>query len=188
MQRMKKTAKKFFDKFFLNQHPEAALRYSPAVSIVKKTKLEDSKILEVGSGSLGITPYLKKQIDAVDVDFTGPKTKLVNKIKGSATKLPMRRNSYNVVISSDTLEHIKKEDRPKAIEEMLRVAKNLAIIIVPVGELSQNQDQELDEYWQKVFKTKNQFLKEHIENGLPTTDEILVEIDKSLRKLETPVP
>lgn len=174
-------AKNFFDKFFWRQHPEAAIRYFPVVSEIKKLKLANSKILEVGSGSLGITPYLTKQIDGIDVDFSGPKSPYVNKIKGTAIKLPFRKNSYDVVISVDTMEHLEKVDRPKAISEMIRVARKLAIIVVPVGELSQKQDKDLYEYWKKIFNEENQFLKEHVKNGLPEVEEILVNIDKFKR-------
>jgi len=172
-----------FDKFFKHQHPEAALRYLPVVSAIKKAKLQNSKILEVGSGSLGITPYLKKEIDAVDVDFSGPETNYVNKIDGSAEKLPFRKNQYDVVIAVDVLEHLSKNIRPHSIFEILRVARKLVVIVVPVGKLSGEQDKNLDNLWQKTFGTRNQFLYEHVKNGLPTVEEILVTVDKSLRKL-----
>lgn len=176
-------AKRFFDNFFWGQHPEAALRYLPVVAAIKKARLTDSRILEVGSGSLGITPYLKKKIDGLDIGFTGPQTELVNKIKGHADNLPFWKNSYDVVISTDVLEHLAKERREKVIYEMLRVAKKLAVIVAPQGELSERQDKELDAHFQKVFGTRNQFLEEHVRNGLPRTAEILVALDKSLRKL-----
>lgn len=180
---MRKFLKKFFDRFFWRQHPDAALRYLPVVAAIKRNKLENSKILEIGPGSLGIVPYLRKNIDGIDVDFSGPQTKLLNKIKGSATELPFRKNSYDVSISVDVLEHIKEEERAQAISEMLRVTKKMAIIVVPIGELSQEQDRELKSRWDKIFKEENQFLKEHLDNGLPKADEILVTIDKVARKL-----
>lgn len=180
---VEKTARTFFDRFYKFQHPEAALRYLPIVSVLKKKHLTHSKILEVGSGSLGITPYLKTSIDAVDVDFSGPQIELLNKIKGSATNLPMRKNSYDVVISSDTLEHLPKDKREQSIFEMLRVAKKLVVIVVPTGKLSEEQDQKLDKYFQKVFGKQDKFLSEHVQNGLPQNDEILVNIDKSTRSL-----
>ncbi|MBI4243637.1 MAG: class I SAM-dependent methyltransferase [Planctomycetes bacterium] len=175
--------KKLFNKFFLNQHPEAALRYFPVVSAIKKAKLRDSKILEVGSGSLGITPYLKKSVDGVDIDFSGPRTDLVNRIKGSVEKLPFKKSQYDVVIAVDVLEHLHKNIRPLAISEILRVCRKLAIIVVPVGKLSETQDRQLDQLWKRIFRTQNQFLAEHVANGLPSIDEILVTIDKSARKL-----
>src|SRR3989344_6143131 len=175
--------RKFFNKFDWRQHPEAALRYYPVVRAIRKLNLVDSKILEIGSGSLGIVPYLKREIDGVDIDFSGPQTKLLNKIKGSANNLPFTKNSYDVVISVDVLEHLNKENRADAIYENLRVAKHLAVIVAPVGELAQEQDKKLDEYFFKKFSKRNQYLIEHVSNGLPKTEEVLVFIDKSLRKL-----
>lgn len=183
MKRIENSLRKFFDKHYKNQHPELALRYLPVIGILKKEKLVGSKILEVGSGSLGITPFLKRPIDGVDADFSGPQTPLLNKIKGTATELPFHKNSYDVVISTDMLEHIPPNYRQKAILEMLRVAKRLVILEVPTGPLSQKQDRELDIRFQKVFKSRDKFLSEHVENGLPKNDEILVTIDKSLRTL-----
>jgi len=81
------------------------------------------------------------------------------------------------------IEHLERDIREKAIYEILRVAKKIAVIAVPTGELAQNQDKQLQKYWRKVFDRENHFLEEHIRNGLPTSDEILVYLDKSLRKL-----
>lgn len=180
---MRAKIKKIFDRFFWGQHPDAALRYAPVVSAIKNKKLEGSKILEIGPGSLGIIPYLKRSIDGIDIDFSGPQTDLLNKIKGSATKLPFRRNSYDVTVAVDVLEHLKEPERKLAISEMLRVTKKLAIIVVPIGEQSQEQDRELKVRWERTFKEKNQFLSEHVENGLPKAEEILVTIDKAARSL-----
>ena len=181
---VKSKVRDFFNKFFWRQHPDAALRYTPIVSELKKARLDKAKILEIGPGSLGIIPYLKREIDGIDVDFSGPQTKLLHKIKGTATNLPFKKNSYDATISVDILEHLAKEQRVEAISQQIKVTKKLALIIVPIGAMSQNQDKELNERFQKVFHTKNQFLTEHVTNGLPTTDEILVEIDKSLRNLK----
>ena len=175
--------KNFFQKHFYGQHPEAALRYAPIVKEIKKLKLGNSKILEIGSGSLGITPYLKRQIDAIDIDFSGPRTNLINKIKAKGVKLPFKKNSYDVTISADVLEHIEKENREKAIFEMLRITKKLAVIVVPCGDYSQKQDKDLRDHWNKIFPNKNQFLEEHARNGLPQAEELLVIIDKCKRSL-----
>src|SRR3989344_5164298 len=161
--KIKKTIKNFFNKFYWKQHPEAALRYLPIVSELKNLHLEDSKILEIGSGSLGIIPYLKRSIDGLDVDFSGPQTKLLRKIKGSAINLPFRKNDYDVALCADTLEHIEPENREQSIYE--------------------KQDLFANARWQHVFGNNYQFLDEHIKYGLPKTEEILVFIDKSLRKL-----
>lgn len=179
--------KKIFDKYFKYQHPESALRYMPIVRLLRRKNLSDSRILEVGSGSLGITPYLKREVDGLDVDFSGPQTSLLVQLKGTALDLPFRKNSYDVVISCDTLEHLKRSDREKAISETMRVAKKIVFIVVPTGKLSQRQDMELDHYYLKVFGKRDKFLWEHVGNGLPQNDEILVSIHKLARKLDKSV-
>lgn len=180
---IEKFLKTVFDKFFKNQHPESALRYLPIVSILKNAKLENSKIVEVGSGSLGITPYLKKPIDGVDVNFEGPQTPLLNKIKGTSQDLPFHKNAYDVAICVDTLEHLEKGQREKAIGEILKVARKMVIIVVPVGALSEEQDKKLEVRFRNVFGKKDNFLSEHVQNGLPKTNEILVIFDRVLRRL-----
>jgi len=181
---LKEQIKRFFNKYYWRQHPDAALRYLPVVSVIKNLKLEESRILEIGSGSLGIIPYLKRPVDGLDIDFSGPKTKLLNKIKGSAWELPFKKNSYDTVLSVDVIEHLPKEKRDQSLRESLRVAKKLVVIVVPIGKESEAQDLNLYEYWEKIFKNKdNLFLREHTENKLPTGDEILVYIDRNLRKL-----
>lgn len=168
---------------FKYQHPETALRYLPVAREIKRLKLTKSKILEVGSGSLGITPYLKEKIDGLDVDFSGPQSPLVNQIKGDARNLPFRKNSYDVVISVDVLEHLNPDVRSASVREMLKVAKKLLVIVVPTGEASEKQDRALYVLWQKVKRGNNQFLAEHAKFGLPSNDQILVSLDKSLRLL-----
>src|SRR3989338_1697820 len=87
MMSIEKSLRIFFNRFFLHQHPETALRYLPIVSVMAKKGLKDSKLLEVGSGSLGITPYLKRPIDGIDVNFSGPQTELVNTTLPPAQKV-----------------------------------------------------------------------------------------------------
>lgn len=177
-------AKSFFNKYYKGQHPEHALRYLPIVTLLKNLHLDNAKILDVGSGPLSITPYLKVPVDGIDMDFSeGGNSPLLNKIKGTGANLPFRKNSYDVVISTDTLEHIPKHDREKTIYDMIKVARNLVVIVVPTGKLSEKQDRELDQYYQKVFKKRDKFLSEHVENGLPQNEEILVSIHKILRSL-----
>ena len=175
--------RQFFNKYFWRQHPETALRYLPVVSEIKRANLTDSKILEIGSGSLGIIPFLKKPIVGADVDFSGPNTNLLKKIKANADDLPFKKNAFDTSVSVDVLEHLSQERREKAIFEMLRVTKKLAIIVVPEGEDSEKQDRQLQQLHNKVFSKTNQFLDQHVNFGLPRKEQILVAIDKSARKL-----
>jgi len=181
---VKMNLKKISDKYLWGQHPEAALRYSPVVKEIRNRGLSSSKIIEIGSGSLGITPYFKKRIVGLDIDFSGPKSKYLHKIKSEAKKIPFSNNSYDVSISVDVLEHIPPKNRMQSVSEQLRVTKKLSIIVVPCGQSSEAQDILLRKKWNKIFKEKNQFFEEHVNFGLPTKEEVTNYIEDSLDKLD----
>ncbi|MBI2009621.1 MAG: class I SAM-dependent methyltransferase [Candidatus Chisholmbacteria bacterium] len=157
---------------FFHWHPQLALRYLPIVNMIKSLPIKNPTILEVGSGSLGIGPYLNKPFTAVDLDFSGPQWKKAKKIIASATKLPFPDNHFDVVLSVDMLEHLKPEDRNQAVTEMLRVAKTTSIIALPVGKLAAAQDKHLDSLYQKKFGHQFPFLKEQVNYGLPETADV----------------
>ena len=50
-------------------HPTLALRYLPMLKYINNS----DTVLEVGSGTLGIGPYLKRNFTGVDIEFSGPK-------------------------------------------------------------------------------------------------------------------
>src|SRR5437868_4730302 len=79
-------------------HPKIALRYLPIVAEIQKTGFKNPSVLEIGSGSLGIAPYLKQEITGVDIDFSGPQFPLVKQVKASAVKLPFKDNSFDFVV------------------------------------------------------------------------------------------
>lgn len=157
---------------FLRWHPQLALRYLPIVNMIRSLPVTHPKILEVGSGSLGIGPYLNHPFTAVDVDFSGPQWEKATKITASATKLPFANDHFDVALSVDMLEHLPPEDRSTAVAEMLRVAKNSCIIAVPVGKLAAAQDKYLDTLYQKKFGHQFPFLKEQVSYGLPEAEDV----------------
>ena len=116
------------------------------VKYLQNNNLNSLSILEVGSGSYGITPYLKRKIDGVDVEFDEGNYPLLNQIKGSATNLPMPNSSYDIVLMSDVLEHILPKLRKKCVDECIRVARKMVLISGPFGKEAFAQDQKLALY------------------------------------------
>lgn len=156
---------------FYRWHPEVALRYLPIVDELKGLD-KNIKILEVGSAGLGIAPYLKREVTGVDVEFRAPFHPLLKRIKASATKLPFKDSSFDIVLSMDMLEHLPKKEREEAIFEIIRVGRRKVFIGVPVGREALEQDKKLDEYYQKRFGKRFLFLEEQINFGLPEKEEI----------------
>lgn len=156
---------------FYRWHPEVALRYLPIVDEIKKVGNE-KRILEVGSGGLGIIPYLGKPVTGVDIEFKPPFHSLLTKIKGSASKLPFKNASFDIVISVDMLEHLKEENREKAVKEMIRVAKKKIFMAVPCGKEAYMQDLLLDKYHKHKFGKRYHFLEEQLHFGLPEKKDV----------------
>ena len=164
---------------FQNFSTDQALRYRPVVKLLKQYKLTESKILEVGSGDLGITPYLKKKITGVDISFSQPENNLIKKVLASGSHLPFADNSFEVVINVDSLEHQQEEERQAVIEEMMRVAGNYLIIVAPCGQLSYQQDRELDDFFYNNYGYHDKFLNQHLKNGLPELDQVRKMIEQA---------
>lgn len=157
--------------FFYRWHPEVSLRYLPIVDQIKKLE-KKLNILDVGSGGLGIVPYLKREVTGVDLEFSPPLHPSLKKVNASAIKLPFNNNTYEIVLSVDMLEHLNRNDRQLAIDEMFRVARKVIFIAVPCGDLSTKQDQELDKLYYDKYKSHYHFLQEQLLLGLPQTGEI----------------
>lgn len=173
--------------FYYRQHPEAALRYGPIIRLLKKKHLEKGKLLEVGSGSYGIAPYLKKKMTGVDIEFSEPEFPLLRQVKGSALKLPFPKKHFEVVILSDVLEHLPKKERPQALAEAVRVSKEAVIISGPFGAEAAKQDKELAELSLKKTGQIHPFFEDHLKYGLPEISEIRENLKSVKRVRETRV-
>lgn len=157
---------------FYRWHPQLALRYLPIVKFINSLKINNPKILEVGSGSLGIGPYIRHEITGLDIDFSGPRWPKMKQVKGSANKLPFTEDEFDIAISVDVIEHLPKKIRQKSIEELFRVASLAIIIAAPIGNMSQAQDRDLSYIYDKKFGKQFPFLKEHLRHGLPEKDQL----------------
>lgn len=137
----------------------------------------------MGSGSIGIAPYIGKQVIGVDKDFSGKECPLLKQVKGDGTNLSFADKSFDFVVSSDVLEHIPAQKREKAVLEWLRVAKKELILAFPEGEKSEIHDKELYEEFKKrgLSDYSENFFKEHLENGLPRIKNVIDWIKSSDR-------
>lgn len=163
---------------FYRWHPAIALRYLPFVDEIKNMR-NAQDVLEVGSAGLGISPYLRREVTGVDIDFTPPFSNFLKRVKGSATKLPFGNSSFDVVLSVDMLEHLKDKDREKAIAEMLRVARRKVFIGVPSGELAHKEDIILHKLYKAKLGRRYKFFEEQIQEKLPEKDMLLTMIQKA---------
>lgn len=162
-------------------HPEVALRYLSLVREINQLS-PSSSVLEVGSGGLGVAPYLGRKITGLDLNFSPPRSPLVRRVKGSGDHLPFPDKSFSVVLCVDTLEHVPPQKRRQVIGEMLRVAQKKVLIAVPTSQASQLEDQKLGESYHQARHRDFPFLLEHQHNGLWEHGQMLSVVTTESRK------
>lgn len=129
-------------------------------------------LLEVGSGREGITVFVEEQVIGVDISFRGRPAQGIVPIKASATALPLRDAGFDRVVCSDMLEHLTTEDRPRAIDELVRVTKGTLFLACPCGEAARRADSFLSRLYGLLGTTRPEWLQEHLNKRIPGSKEI----------------
>ena len=149
--------------------PSYITRYAITAELIRRVTSRSKKkmkILDVGGYNGALQDFLP-QHDITIVDMVDD-SKLKNYIKASGAKMPFKDNQFDVVVSCDTLEHIKPNERDDFISEMLRVSKNNVFICAPFG-TKRVEDAELmaDSFYKSMAGESYIWLKEHRDFGLP---------------------
>jgi SAM-dependent methyltransferase len=90
-------------------------------------------ILDVGCGNGAITNFLASHFEVTGVDRSAEALKFVktSKIQCSCDDMPFRANSFDLVLSSEMLEHLEDKIYSNTINEIRRVSKKYILISVP---------------------------------------------------------
>ena len=125
-----------------------------------------ANILDVGGRVELLERFLPYKIISVNPDGTGH-------LFASGTALPFANNSFDAVVSIDTLEHLPANLRLPLLQECVRVCKQVVIIAAPFGSAEHiAYEKELDEYYRVVNGRSHPYLGEHIQHGLPTQTDL----------------
>ena len=155
----------------LERNINLILRYSPIVKSLKeisRSSKKTLKVLEIGSGSIGITRFYKDKVVGIDIEsekYSNPRLKF---LKGSATNLPFRNESFDVVISVDTLEHLTRKEQIKMVLEAYRVSGKYIMFTYPVG--FNKYHEKIVKTWKKSHLTRS--LEEHLHGGTAIANEV----------------
>lgn len=86
-------------------------------------------VLEIGPGNKTLTDALRKKgVNVTTVDIAQD---LVPDIVASVTNLPVKDNSFDLVIAAEVLEHLPFAEFSKALSEICRASRRYAIISLP---------------------------------------------------------
>ncbi len=99
------------------------------VQINEVLKLKPKSVLEVGIGNKTVADYLSRRIENVKtLDFD---KELNPDIVADVTNIPLKDNSFDVVLCCEVLEHIPFEQFQKAQKELARVSKKYIVLSLP---------------------------------------------------------
>lgn len=137
------------------------------------------KIIDIGGHKGKTREFLPSDdvtiLDVFDESYEGY-------VKGDATKIEFADETFDIAVSFDVLEHIPRPSRPAYLSEALRVSKMGVFIAVPVNaEDRKTTDAEmlLNEVNMELFGEDHRWLKEHIDLGIPSLDEMQKLLGKS---------
>lgn len=159
------------------------IRYLPALASIKKNNYK--KVLEVGSGSKGIGKYITIPFVGCDISYADynirdlPIENNLIPVKGSAEDLPLKDNSFEIVISLDMLEHTRKNSRENIIKELVRVTSKHVFLAFPCGKKSLEYDRKLYSHYKSNNKKVPPWLIEHLKDGFISDNEIIGILNKN---------
>lgn len=140
-------------------------RYKVAADIVAGLKVKpSSRILEVGGAPGPIEAFLADH-EVIVTDLNGKKPGRYAIADGS--RLPFPDESFDVVISLDTLEHVPPGRRSDFCSELRRVTKDLVVLSAPFADPQVELAEEALNSFVRARFGDFPTLDEHSEHGLP---------------------
>lgn len=129
--------------------------YLVFLDLLQNSKLPKADVLDLGSGTGRNISYVKETLDRekwifYGIDYsvacinyakTQYKKQKVKFVQHDGRELPYPDNSFDYLVSSHVMEHIKEEDQPLYLSEMARVLKPRGIAVV--GEPNRKYCQDL---------------------------------------------
>lgn len=128
-------SKAFYEKFDWDSLKEKHLK-AKISKIIQTIPRDVKSILDVGCGNGVITNMLGQKYDVTAIDRSEQALKFVEtkKIKASSNNIPLENESFDMVFSSELLEHLPNDILKGTISEFRRLSKKYIFITVPNDE------------------------------------------------------
>lgn len=174
----------------LSLPPDGYSRFFVITRLIEETyknKNKIIKILDVG----GCSPYLKEclvgsglNFDLTIVDILPKPDDIdVDYIQEDITKSKIKDNSFDVVLSTDVLEHIPKDLKDKFITSSIRLSKGLVIIAAPFDTEGVDEAEHIvNDFNKQLFGVGQDWLEEHFLYTKPS----IVQTNKVLKESKLP--
>jgi GT2 family glycosyltransferase/SAM-dependent methyltransferase len=168
-------------RFASTSNPDAAVRYSAILDSLRLSS-DAAQVLEVGSGSVGISEYLNARVVGVDGNFSATAelgSRGLLRVSADANRLPFANGVFDATVSADMMEHVPAGERRAVLAEMLRVTRPGGVVVVtaPMGAAAAWGDRFINRLYTRRTGQGHPWLSEHLETGLPTADALRAMLD-----------
>ncbi len=144
-----------------------AARFFPILSQLRLNTKVAATLLEIGSGSLGLGQFWPGSFVGCDVIFPSTPVKHMRAVRCSGHQLPFKDASFDAVVVSDVMEHVPPALREQVVQEVLRVARKIAILGYPCGAAAFALDQKLYREYHRRGIRPPVWLEEHMLHPFP---------------------
>lgn len=94
-------------------------------------------------------------------------------VRGSGTAIPFAGDSFDVVVTCDTLEHVPSQERRCFLNELLRVTRDFVVLVAPLYQpVTRLAEEILELFITKTLGVVHTALQEHLLLGLPKPVEV----------------
>jgi SAM-dependent methyltransferase len=124
---------KYYENFDWVKFDNANENYSSIRKLIPK---DVNSIIDIGCGNGLITNKLNSEFEITGVDRSAKALELVttHKIQASCDNIPVENNSFDLVLSSELLEHLDDSTFSNTISEINRISNKYILISVPFEE------------------------------------------------------
>jgi len=141
-------------------------RYALVARVIEHLEIPaGARVLDVGGGPGPIERFLPEHRPiVVDMD----KSRHGRFVNADGAFLPFASDTFDAVLSFDTLEHIPATKRLQFLSELLRVSRDVVIVAAPFAtEHVELAESAVEEFFSARFGMSHPILLEHREFGLP---------------------
>jgi len=151
-------------------------RYRLVADILEQVRVEEQAldILDVGGRTALLRRFLPgDEVHLVDMEAS-PEPGLV---LGDGARLPFKDQSFDAVVTFDTLEHVPPAHRAAFVSECRRVSRNWVVIAGPYDTPGVAQaEEDLKVFLDDKLEIEHRYLNEHNEHGLPSREDTVSEL------------
>jgi ubiquinone/menaquinone biosynthesis C-methylase UbiE len=162
-------------------------RYAFIINEIRQLQEKDLSVLEIGSGGKGIS-FFKGLLAEKKCDFTLfdiNKAAFINlktqSVVGDGRKLPFKDKSFDIVVSTDVVEHIPQFYRHAFFLEIKRICKKRILITCPIQSTDglfkgRTYDIAYQDFYERSHGYKESNTEQHINSIHPSSQEIIHEL------------